>query len=44
MSGQSSVADLVQALNKIHASPREVISVLQAIRSAGALHAELVIQ
>lgn len=42
--GQSSVADLVQALNKIHASPRDVISVLQAIRSAGALHAELVIQ
>lgn len=44
MRGQSSVADLVQALNKIHASPRDVISILQAIRSAGALHAELVIQ
>jgi flagellar P-ring protein precursor FlgI len=42
--GQSSVADIVQALNKIHASPRDVISILQAIRSAGALHAELVIQ
>ncbi|MDF0606920.1 flagellar basal body P-ring protein FlgI [Neisseriaceae bacterium TC5R-5] len=40
----ATIADLVAALNKIHASPRDVIAVLQAIRTAGALHAELIIQ
>ncbi|POZ63762.1 flagellar basal body P-ring protein FlgI [Chromobacterium alticapitis] len=44
LKGSSTIADLVAALNRIHASPRDVIAVLQAIRTAGALHAELVIQ
>ena len=44
LKANSTIADLVAALNKIHASPRDVIAVLQAIRTAGALHAELVIQ
>ncbi|OHX12071.1 flagellar biosynthesis protein FlgI [Chromobacterium sphagni] len=44
LKGNSTIADLVAALNRIHASPRDVIAVLQAIRTAGALHAELVIQ
>jgi flagellar P-ring protein precursor FlgI len=44
LKGSSTIADLVAALNKIHASPRDVIAVLQAIRTAGALQAELVIQ
>lgn len=37
----SSVSDLVAALNAVGATPREVISILQAIKAAGALHAEL---
>ncbi|PRN02997.1 flagellar biosynthesis protein FlgI [Pseudomonas sp. LLC-1] len=38
------VGDLVQALNRIKLSTREIITVLQAIKQAGALHAELIIQ
>lgn len=38
------VADLVQALGKVKATPRDIITVLQAIHRAGALHAELVVQ
>lgn len=38
------VADLVQALAKVKATPRDIITVLQAIHRAGALHAELVVQ
>ena len=37
----SSVSDLVAALNAVGATPRDVISILQAIKAAGALHAEL---
>ncbi|WP_339527240.1 flagellar basal body P-ring protein FlgI [Pseudomonas sp. EA_35y_Pfl2_R111] len=40
----ATVSDLVQALNKVKLSTREVITVLQAIKQAGALHAELIIQ
>lgn len=40
----ATVADLVTALNKINTSARDVITILQAIRRAGALHAELVVQ
>jgi flagellar P-ring protein precursor FlgI len=40
----STVADLVQALNRVRTTPRDVISILQAIKAAGALHAELLIQ
>lgn len=42
--GGTNVADLVSTLNKIKLGPRDVISVLQGIKRAGALHAELVIQ
>lgn len=38
------VADLVQALNRVKATPRDIITVLQAIHRAGALHAELIVQ
>lgn len=38
------VGDLVQALSKVKLSTREIITVLQAIKQAGALHAELIIQ
>ena len=42
--GSSTVADLVMALNKVKTSTRDMISILQAIKAAGALHAELLIQ
>ena len=35
------VSDLVKALNAIGVSPRDLISILQAIKAAGALHAQL---
>lgn len=41
---QNSVADLLRALNKIKASTRDVIAILQGIKAAGALHGELIIQ
>jgi len=38
---QVSLSSLVDALNSVGASPSDMISVLQAIKAAGALHAEL---
>lgn len=40
----NTVADLVQALARLKVSTRDVISILQAVKAAGALHAELVLQ
>ena len=40
----ATISDLVGALKGIHASSRDVIAILQGIKRAGALHAELVIQ
>jgi flagellar P-ring protein precursor FlgI len=40
----NTVADLVQALAGIRASARDIIAILQAVKAAGALQAELVIQ
>ncbi|MBI4611242.1 MAG: flagellar basal body P-ring protein FlgI [Candidatus Rokubacteria bacterium] len=37
----ASIGDLVQGLNAIGATPRDLIAILQAIKRAGALHAEL---
>jgi flagellar P-ring protein precursor FlgI len=39
----STVADIVAVLNDIGASPRDIIAILQALKQAGALQAELVI-
>lgn len=39
-----SIADLVQALNRAHVSTRTMIAILQAIKGAGALHADLIVQ
>ena len=36
-----SVGDLVQSLNKLGVSPKDLISLLQSIKAAGALHGEL---
>ncbi|MGD8641254.1 MAG: flagellar basal body P-ring protein FlgI [Gammaproteobacteria bacterium] len=44
ISGSTTVADLVSALNKVKATSRDVITILQTIKRAGGLHAELIIQ
>lgn len=44
LKGQTSVAELVVALNKVKTSSRDVITILQVIKRAGALHAELIVQ
>lgn len=38
------IADLVEALGRLRISGRDVVSVLKALKAAGALHAELVVQ
>lgn len=40
----TSVADLVQGLARARVDTRRMISILQAIRSAGALHADIIVQ
>ncbi len=40
----NSVADLIQALTQMKTNTRDIISILRAIKAAGALHADLVIQ
>ena len=37
----SNISDVVKALNKVGAKPRDIISILQAIKQSGALHADL---
>lgn len=44
LAGGSTVAELVAALNRVKASSRDIITVLQGLKRAGALHAELIIQ
>lgn len=39
----ASVAELVNALNAVGATPRDIIAILQAIKAAGALYGELVV-
>lgn len=40
----ATIAQLIGGLQSIHASSRDVIAILQGIKRAGALHAELIIQ
>jgi len=40
----TTVADLVQSLARLKTNTRDIISILRAVKAAGALHAELVIQ
>ena len=44
VAGEGTVADLVQSLARLKTSTRDIISILRAVKAAGALHAELVIQ
>jgi len=41
VSGGASLADVVKSLNSLGANPQDLISILQAMKSAGALRAEL---
>ena len=41
LKGGATVEELVQALSSIGATPRDIISILQTLKSAGALEAEL---
>lgn len=41
LKGGASLADVVKALNAIGASPQDLLAILQAMKSAGSLHAEL---
>ena len=40
----TTVADLVEGLARVHVDTRGVIAVLQAIKAAGALHADIIVQ
>lgn len=40
----NTVADLVQALTRAKTSTRDIISILNAVKAAGALHADLIVQ
>ncbi|MEO1045908.1 MAG: flagellar basal body P-ring protein FlgI [Pseudomonadota bacterium] len=40
----TSVASLVEGLNRAEVDTRRIISILQAIKAAGALHAEIIVQ
>jgi flagellar P-ring protein precursor FlgI len=40
----TSVGDLVQALSQARVDTRGIIAILQAVRAAGALHAEIIVQ
>lgn len=40
----NTVADLVQSLARMKTNTRDIISILRAVKAAGALHAELVLQ
>jgi flagellar P-ring protein precursor FlgI len=44
LDGAASLADVAKALSSFGVSPRELASILQALRSAGALRAEIVVQ
>jgi flagellar P-ring protein FlgI len=41
LDGGVSVGDLVQSLNKLGVTPKDLITILQSIKAAGALHGEL---
>jgi flagellar P-ring protein precursor FlgI len=40
----TTVADLVEGLSRVHVDTRGVIAILQAMKAAGALHADIIVQ
>jgi flagellar P-ring protein FlgI len=43
-SSGSTVADLIQGLARSKVKTRDMIAILQAMKAAGALHAEIIVQ
>ncbi|MDR0307426.1 MAG: flagellar basal body P-ring protein FlgI [Chitinispirillales bacterium] len=43
LDGNTTVSELAQALNSLGVTPRDIIAILQAIKEAGALHANLIV-
>ncbi len=44
LQGGATIAELINALTKVHTSTRDMIAILESLQRAGALHAELLIQ
>ena len=44
VAASNTVSDLVQSLARLKTNTRDIISILRAVKAAGALHAELIIQ
>ena len=44
LGGAATLADVAQALSTFGVSPRELASILQALKAAGALRAEVIVQ
>lgn len=44
VSGETSLSELIAGLNALGVSPRDLIDILKAIKAAGALHAEFIVQ
>ncbi len=44
LAANNTVGDLVQSLSRMKTSTRDIISILRAVKAAGALHAELIVQ
>jgi flagellar P-ring protein precursor FlgI len=44
VTANNTVADLVQSLARLKTNTRDIISILRAVKAAGALHAELIVQ
>jgi flagellar P-ring protein FlgI len=44
LAGAGTVSDLVQSLARMKTSTRDIISILRAVKAAGALHGELIVQ
>jgi flagellar P-ring protein precursor FlgI len=43
LDGGASLPDIVKAINAIGATPSDIVAILEALKQAGAMHAELVI-
>ena len=43
VSGETSLTEVVEGLNALGVRPRDMIDILKTIHSAGALHAELIV-
>ncbi|WP_426104784.1 flagellar basal body P-ring protein FlgI [Massilia sp. TSP1-1-2] len=44
VTANNTVGDLVQSLSRLKTNTRDIISILRAVKAAGALHAELIVQ